>query len=446
MPGRKESRPRRLLTWNVRIILLRLILSFTAINFSPVESFLPYPPSWPKPLRINPPNRARTNVSLHVSSSADASSSWHILPDFAASNAEADSILCSCDAIVTTLSMNDKSRRPHRWMRSLDEFTSTQIRYCMSDEQSSLGKSTNPPNEAIAAIEATHRWASKFVRPLHLCPWAGSSLDTQGAIRYWVLLVDSNVHQGSSGDELGKMHGEQQWSIMFEGVERIVREAGRQLELITTETPTYTEAESLPDNMHKLKSIDASVAISFVILVPTKSNGFATSPTISGKTSMGALPGFESFHDHFVDLEDRLLDECDEYWDSMDDNNDNDNAAAMIPDGCKFTIAAFHPLWTFNNEDDPKTDENKVDANGRISPIDFEKRTPYPTISIVMSSAIDALVEKDSKQQENNASSVVTERIAALNEKTLRKIGLEKLMSMFETDVACPTSEFKLDD
>ncbi|KAL7521015.1 hypothetical protein ACHAWX_005710 [Stephanocyclus meneghinianus] len=399
MSGQKESRPRRLLTWNVRVILLRLILSFTAINFSPVESFLPYPPSWPKPLRINTPNRARTNVSLHASSSADASSSWHILPDFAASNAETDSILCSCDAIVTTLSMNDKSRRPHRWMRSLDEFTSTQIRYYMSDEQSSLGKSTYPPKEAVAAIEATHRWASKFVRPLHLCPWAGSSLDTKGAIRYWVLLVDSNVNQGSS----------------VEGVERIVREAGRQLELITNETPT-----------HMLKSIDASVAISFVILVPTKSNGFATSPTIP----------FESFHDCFFDLEDRLLDECDEYWDSMDDNNDNKNSEAMIPDGCKFTIAAFHPLWKFNNEDDPETDENK----------DFEKRTPYPTISIVMSSAIDALVEKDSRQQENNASSVVTERIAALNEKTLRKIGLEKLMSMFETDVVCPTSEFKLDD
>jgi hypothetical protein len=233
---------------------------------------------------------------------------------------------------------------------------------------------------------------------------------------------------------------------MFEGVEHIVRETGRQLELITAETSASMDEESLPDNKHELKSIDASVAISFVILVPTKSNVSAASPTISWKNSIDVLPGFESFHDYFLDLEDRLLDECDEYWDAIDDNNDNNNAEAPIPDGCKFTIAAFHPLWKFNNEDDLKTNENKVDANERTSPIDFEKRTPYPTISIVMSSAIDVLVEKDVEQQESNSSSAVTERIAASNERTLCKIGLEKLMSIFETDVVCPMSEFKLED
>eukprot|EP00804_Cyclotella_cryptica_P014898 CCRYP_017898-RA/>CCRYP_017898-RA protein AED:0.06 eAED:0.06 QI:0/-1/0/1/-1/1/1/0/333 len=326
-----------------------------------------------------------------------------------------------------------------RWMRPLDHFTSTKIAdYYLSDEQSKSEKSEYPPNEAIAAIEATHRWASRFVRPLHLCPWAGSSLDTVGAIRYWVLSVDE--YEGSSGGELG-----QKWSRMFEGVEHIVRAAGRQLELITAENSASCEEGNLSDIENNFKSIDASVAISFVILVPTKSNVSDASPLNTWESSMDLLPDFESFHDYFLDLEDRLLDECDAFWEAIDDDNDNNVTDDQLPDGCKTTIAAFHPRWKFNNEDDLTTDDSKVDVSESASPIDFEKRTPYPTISLVMSSAIDVLVEKDEAQQQNSSSSVVTERIAALNERTLRKVGLDKLRSMFETEVVCPVSKFKFD-
>ncbi|KAL3779030.1 hypothetical protein HJC23_011469 [Cyclotella cryptica] len=405
MSDRKKPRLCRKWTGNFKIILRRLQLSLISTHLWGVESFLSSPPNFSKPLRINALNRARTNKELHVSPSGDAPPSWHFLLGNAASSAQEESVLRRCDAIVTMLSTTD------RWMRPLDHFTSTKIAdYYLSDEQSKSEKSEYPPNEAIAAIEATHRWASRFVRP-SICA-------------------------------LGR---DPAWILMFEGVEHIVRAAGRQLELITAENSASCEEGNLSDIENNFKSIDASVAISFVILVPTKSNVSDASPLNTWESSMDLLPDFESFHDYFLDLEDRLLDECDAFWEAIDDDNDNNVTDDQLPDGCKTTIAAFHPRWKFNNEDDLTTDDSKVDVSESASPIDFEKRTPYPTISLVMSSAIDVLVEKDEAQQQNSSSSVVTERIAALNERTLRKVGLDKLRSMFETEVVCPVSKFKFD-
>ena len=60
--------------------------------------------------------------------------------------------------------------------------------------------------EAIVAIENKHRWFKDFVRKLGLCPWAGSSVDTIGAIRYWVLFVgcDDDDDDGDGGNDDGR--------------------------------------------------------------------------------------------------------------------------------------------------------------------------------------------------------------------------------------------------
>ena len=268
------------------------------------------------------------------------------------------------------------------------------------------------------------------------------SLDTLGAIRYWVVLIDNDNFNDP----------DENWEVILDQMEEHIREAGMHLEEITTPAKDTTHGYKLMD------PIDSSVAISFVTLVPTsssKSSPKSTKP-LPLILDQSRLPDFEPFHDFFLDLEDRLLEECDDYWDIVDSEGEegaeNDvDQCTNNPVGCEITIAAFHPQWRFGSEDGGN--DGREDS---IAPIDFEKRTPYPTISIVMSSAIDALMNQSTQQHEHeqnnneggnsssnhnthassmDASAPVTERIANLNEKTLCSIGIKKLKEMFDTDV-----------
>ena len=184
--------------------------------------------------------------------------------------------------------------------------------------------------------------------------------------------------------------------------------------------------------------IDPSVAISFVILVDK-----TTIPS-SRPLSPKVLPDFRAFHEFFLDLEDRLLDGCDEYWDGIDDEVEEESGgySEESPSGCQITVAAFHPQWQFGH--DGNTAEDGTEQS-------FEKRAPYPCLSIVMSTAIDALmneranidVDIGDKSVTASGSEVLsapaTERIAALNEKILGDIGVERLEQIFEDNVVqCP--------
>lgn len=353
-----------------------------------------------------------------AAAASDDSKSWHYVPHNGFDSAtNKDDTLYSCDAVVSILDVQNNALNEYRWIHSIqhDESASSQDEYVANKNTSSTDHYIQPPNlptSAMNSIKATHRWASHFVRRLQLCPWAASSLDTFGAIRYWILLVDDNTHGGHDG------HDDDVWyeNIVFHHMERMVHEAGVQLEQITQPNSEKIECDTK-------KSIDPSAAISFVICAPYNSS-------CRDDTDVS----FESFHEFFVDLEDQLLDECDDYWDGIDATweNENDDSRANdesdIPQCCKITIAAFHPNWRFNSQG---TDDMKVSA------VDYEKRTPYPTISIVMSSAIDSLVPKDDHDDERkeSGSSVVTNRIAASNEQTLCGLGVDKLKEIVVNDV-----------
>jgi hypothetical protein len=332
------------------------------------------------------------------------------------------------NTIITTTNHLPSSKNNNRWIGSFDP-TIKRRSNSTSSQAISLhpinNNSSPPPIEAIHAIEATYRWATNFVRGLNLCPWAGASIDNPGAICYWVLLIDDNDGQ-EEVDVLDKM-------------EEIIREAGVQLTLATTATNS-------DDDGHI--TIDPSVAISFIMLVPKTA-------AVAGKetTNNYYLPSFENFHEFFIDLEDRLLDECDDFWDSIDNDddetggehcNDDNNVNSSIL-GCDITIAAFHPEWQFNGGSEDG-ESNGDDNNIIVHPIDYEKRTPYPTISIVMSSVIDSLMKEREEGDNNNdddsdssSSAPVTERIADLNEKTLCAIGAKRLKEIFDKNVLeCP--------
>ncbi|KAL7465355.1 hypothetical protein ACHAXS_005681 [Conticribra weissflogii] len=454
-------------------------------------------------------------ASLSSSSCAE-DAIWYHVPNFSASNLDVDAtsieesrLLRSCDAVITAWSIgaddgsnnggsnesiqNDFKIRgqSHRWIRHMknkdtgDLVTSQQKRQHDSrrlhdsDFNVSLKRITPslPPMEALEAMEATYRWASNFVRPLHLCPWAGSSLDTPGAMRYWVVLLDSN--EDSNDNESNMMEVQRQRII-----EKAVREAGIHLRQITS---------SSDGNLNDENAIDPSVAISFVIIVPRVQSPSTLSssplPSMDRSILIDILQSFDSFYEFFLDLEDRLLDECDNYWDETEENNIDDrdsggldgnsgDTAKEAPIGCEITIAAFHPDWRFSAADcDGGSNDGEndiIEREGTVStdlttPIDFEKKTPFPTISIVMSSAIDALMkDRDEQQQQHDRNSTdinakkgdmqsnparnssnsapITEKIASVNEKTLNMIGTEKLFNLFERDVLqCPRVAKKMD-
>ena len=328
------------------------------------------------------------------------------------------------DAFITTLNIIDEGEEiiidPIIWARTFKQQCSRNDDDVSTKKSESLLTVAHPPFEAFEAIESTRRWSENFVRKLKLCPWAGSSIDVPGGIRYWVVLVEDRV-SGDDNDPSdiytrrrrakgGDHHvDDKRRAAILEQMEGIVRDAGKHLMQITT-SPSSKEGEY----NNAFDAIDPSVAISFVILVEQRS-----------------LP-FVAFHEYFIDLEEKLLDECDVYDDDEtsqeeDEKEDDDGCSTVdnIPIGCDITVAAFHPQWRFGLDS----------GNDYEEAVDFEKRAPYPTISIVRSSAIDVLMNDDDDSVVIDCSAPATRRIADQNEKTLRDIGIDKLRELFDAVV-----------
>lgn len=355
--------------------------------------------------------------SLFYSSTLLSSSSqeWHHFPSREIRGTSAIIDERGYDAFITTLDIIDEGELiidPIIWARTFKQ-------PCSRNDDDVSTK--HPPFEAIEAIESTRRWSENFVRKLKLCPWAGSSIDVPGGIRYWVVLVEDRV-SGDDNDPSdifytrrrrakgGDHHVEdKRRAAILEQMEGIVRDAGKHLMQITT-SPSSKEGEY----NNAFDAIDPSVAISFVILVEQPS-----------------LP-FVAFHEYFIDLEEKLLDECDAYDDDEtsqeeDEKEDDDGCSTVdnIPIGCDITVAAFHPQWRFGQDG----------GNDYEEAVNFEKRAPYPTISIVRSSAIDVLMNDDDDSVVIDCSAPATRRIADQNEKTLRDIGIDKLRELFDAVV-----------
>ncbi|KAL3786127.1 hypothetical protein ACHAW5_001215 [Stephanodiscus triporus] len=160
-------------------------------------------------------------------------------------------------------------------------------------EQSGEASGSSPPIEAIEAIDSTRRWSENFVRRLGLCPWAGSSLDVPGAIRYWVLLLarDDGRRRRREGGRVGGA-------------------GGRQYSRAPGTRRDRSVPRRWPGRLHVRR--DRSEGRD---LLRRACRGRRPSPSPS-RTSGGTtlLPDFGFYHESFLDLEDRLLDKCDEYW------------------------------------------------------------------------------------------------------------------------------------
>ena len=154
--------------------------------------------------------------------------------------------------------------------------------------------------------------------------------------------------------------------------EQIIRESAKELIKITDEG-----------------YVDENVAITFVVALPKDEENWYDFE-------------FDKFYDFSVDLEDRLFEEAEE-------SNDNSD----VPIGEEITIAPFHPDWAFASDS----------GNIKLEAVDFEKKSPFPTISLVKSLVIERAGEES------------TIRIGQNNKMILEKHGVEWLKSFYKENV-----------
>lgn len=99
-------------------------------------------------------------------------------------------------------------------------------------------------------------------------------------------------------------------------------------------------------NSRKEERIDPNTSICFVVLCPAKRHAM-----LETNAAASAFADFSTFYEWFLDIEER--------WDMVD----------------TVTLAPFHPGWKYEGDD--------------ADVLELEKRSPFPTISMVATSTID---------------------------------------------------------
>ena len=211
------------------------------------------------------------------------------------------------------------------------------------------------------AADKTVRWCSEFVQALNLCPWAKLSLQSHNAIRIKIM----------------------NQSIGTDAMEQLIRDSA--LELI-----------SLTDS----GDVDVNVGITFVIAI-------GNDDVDAGDQAFA----FEEFYNFAIDLEDRMFDEADAAHEQMEMNEDDFMPMDQLL-GDKVTIAPFHPAWHF-----------AIEGEAGENPLNYEKMSPFPTVSLVRTSVIEEAGEE------------VTLRIGQHNEEKLTEYGSQRLGALYRENV-----------
>ncbi len=252
------------------------------------------------------------------------------------------------------------------------------------------------------ATERTYRWCKNFVEHLNLCPWAKLSLQSSNAIRIKIIHQDITC----SGRE-GIIQG-------IDAMEQIIRDSALELMELTDENDGHEFEHGHGHGHGQLHGhVDANVGITFVIAIPRTGNE-------SNHRHMWDFE-FEQFYDFCIGLEDQLLDEAEDYLDESTPQAEAQDSvvpasASVSADrartiGDEITIAPFHPDWSF------------ASSSSSRNPLDYEKKSPYPTISLVRSSVIIKAGEE------------ATGRIGIHNEEVLQKYGCDELEELYQKGV-----------
>jgi hypothetical protein len=243
------------------------------------------------------------------------------------------------------------------------------------------------PNVVHAVTKKTMNWCNEFVMKLDLCPFAKASLQTKGAMS--LFLVPPMIIQPpttSSVVSTTQIQLEEEYRNR-----RIVDDVAKrfQTEILNNNNNNGYNSQ---DNNSKPVAADMfeRAAIYFVIFLSNDNNNDnGNSPEITTTTS-----SFIDFLDWFNDLEDNWSEECDDV-----------------------IIAPFHPDWQF-----------EFDTRDEYA-LNYEKRSPYPLISIVSTN----VVEK--------AGEAVTELIGENNREILLSIEKEETEIEGNSDSGGPVAK-----
>jgi hypothetical protein len=188
--------------------------------------------------------------------------------------------------------------------------------------------------ELPLAVQQTWNWCQHFILPLQLCPWARASMETPQALQIFVVEEDA-----ISQDAINHHNAADVQSMYYSLMDGV----GRRFEDFL---------EEQPDDSSSIES----AAIFFVVFVESSSSSSKENRLSAQQHSM---KDFGDFYDWFCLLE--------ETWELFE---------TVIP-------APFHPDWSFAGE--PES-------------LQFEKRSPHPTISLVSARVVDAAGEAATKQ------------------------------------------------
>ena len=292
------------------------------------------------------------------------------------------------------------------------------------------------------AASSTLRWCQYFVaaQDLNLCPWAKGSLTTEGAIRIKIMLISPRDTKAevkleqlirSSAHELVRVtqehvsgHLPTQYTHVNSQQQHGPTDAHNALILNShcMNPPLTIETHHSTNYNHHINTyppIDSNSAITFVVVAPN--NNYASGDMDSWYQDMKSIFYFPNFYDFATDLEDQFLDEDDRIKELhliQQRKQQGDNPSTDPPEFPTLvedvTVAPFHPRWEFAAEDLDIGEEN---------PVNYEKRSPFPTISLVRTKAIIKAGEE------------ATERIAQHNEQVLNDLGSTVLMEMYKERV-----------
>ena len=268
--------------------------------------------------------------------------------------------------------------------------------------------------EINIAREETIRWCDKFVVRLNLCPWASASMQSFHASNSENDMINNEENQNNIRSTVCLKFLKLPRNLGFYEAQQKVGELVRD-EAISM---TLEEGKLIMDGK-EATPYNPDLAITFVVILP---EAISEDDSLFDDWIYGD-ENFESFHDTVVYIEEEFLPSFFAPQVAIDamikegrideDEQDDISLADLV------AVAGFHPKWEFGSS-------SPNDLSSELRAVSFEKKSPYPTITIVHWSAI----EKGSSD-----ASEVTEKISSHNSKILSDLGITALQKMFQNDV-----------
>lgn len=228
--------------------------------------------------------------------------------------------------------------------------------------------------ESEGITSAVRNWCDAFVLALDLCPWARASLQTEGAMRFF-LVPPFRSGQGGNERWLPEQGERERNGSIVDAVAKRFQD-----EILKDAALAEDDESDARLGAPSTSSVLERAAIYFVVFLSNNNNGDNSFPQQPPSDS------FVEYIDWFTDLEDNWPEDFDDV-----------------------IVAPFHPSWEFASE---AAEEYSVGTDAEAC-LDYEKRSPFPLVTLVSTRVVES------------AGETVTEAIGEHNKKILLAIETE---------------------